>query len=64
MNQVKAWPVVNGYSLNKGHNAGLVHLRASLRARSEAIIYCVPPLGKGLAIACEVRLVANGFWPR
>ncbi len=38
MTQDKAQPAVNGYSLNKGCNAVLGHLRASLRARREAII--------------------------
>ena len=33
MNQDKAQPAVNGYSLNKGCNAVLGYLWASLRAR-------------------------------
>ena len=36
MTQDKAQPAVNGYSLNKGCNAVLGHLWASLRARREA----------------------------
>jgi len=38
MPQDKAQSAVNGPSLNKDWNAGLGHLRASLRARREAII--------------------------
>ena len=38
MTQDKAQPAVNGYSLNKGCNAVLGHLWASLRARREAVI--------------------------
>ena len=38
MTQDKAQTAVNGHALNKGCNAGLSHLRASLRARREAVM--------------------------
>jgi hypothetical protein len=47
MTQDKAQPAVNGCSLNKGCNAVLGHLWASLRARREAIISGVASLAKG-----------------
>jgi hypothetical protein len=47
MTQDKAQPAVNGCPINKGCYAGLSHLRASLRARREAIIRVVALLGKG-----------------
>jgi len=46
MTQDKAQSVVNGCSLNKDWNAGLGHLWASLRARREAVICGVAPVGK------------------
>ena len=46
MTQDKAQSAVNGYSLNKGCNAVLGHLWASLRARREAVICLVAPVGK------------------
>jgi hypothetical protein len=46
MIQDKAQFAVNGYSLNKDCNAVLSHLWVSLRARREAIICGVAPLGK------------------
>ena len=46
MIQGKAQFAVNGYSLNKDCNAELSHLWASLRARREAVICAVAPLGK------------------
>ena len=48
MIQDKAQFAVNGCSLNKGCNAGLGHLWASLRAWREAVICCVASLGKGM----------------
>jgi hypothetical protein len=48
MPQGKAQFAVNGYSIDKGCNAGLRHLWASLRARREAVICGVAPLGKDL----------------
>ena len=47
MSQDKAQSAVNGYSLNKGCNAVLGYLWASLRARQEAVICGVASLGKG-----------------
>ena len=47
MTQGKAQSAVNGYSLNKGCNAELGHLWASLRARREAVIGGVASLVKG-----------------
>jgi hypothetical protein len=47
MIQDKAQFAVNGYSINKDCNAVLSHLWVSLRARREAVICCVAPLGKG-----------------
>ena len=46
MIQDKAQFEDNGYSLNKDWNAVLGHLWVSLRARREAVIYGVAPLGK------------------
>ena len=47
MIQDKAQPAVNGSPLNKGCNAVLDHLWASLRARREAVICSVASLVKG-----------------
>jgi len=47
MSQDKAQSAVNGYSLNKGCNAVLGYLWASLRARREAV-------------SCKARLAGNG----
>ena len=47
MIQDKAQPAVNGYSLNKGCNAVLGYLRASLRARRAAVISRVSSHVKG-----------------
>ena len=48
MTQDKAQFAVNGCSINKGCNAGLGHLRISLRARREAIICGVASLEKDM----------------
>lgn len=64
MTQVKAQPAVNGCPINKGCNAGLSHLRASLRARREAIIRVVAFLAKGTPFPAERRLAANSFSSR
>ncbi len=48
MTQDKAQSVVSGCSLNKGCNAGLSHLWASLRAQREAVICGVAPVGKDM----------------
>ena len=47
MTQGKAQSAVNGYSLNKGCNAVLGHLWASLRASRETVICGVASLVKG-----------------
>jgi hypothetical protein len=54
----------NGCSLVKNCNAVLDHLRASLRARRETVIYGVSFLAKGATIYCESCLVANSFSSR
>jgi len=36
----------------------------SLRAGQEALIRCVTPLGKGMAIPCEASLAAKRFLAR
>jgi hypothetical protein len=64
MVQDKAQLAGNGYSLDKSCNAVLNHLRASLRARRETVIYGVRSLAKGTTIHCETCLVANGFSSR
>ena len=46
MAQGKAQSALNGCSINKGCNTELSHLWVSLRARPEAIICDVAPLGK------------------
>jgi len=56
MSQEKAQPAVNGYSLNKGCNAVLGHLWASLRARREAVICGVASLGKGTPLPARRAL--------
>jgi hypothetical protein len=63
MTQDKAQPAVNGYSLNKGCNAVLGHLWASLRARREAVICGVASLVKGKPFparrALQLRLLVS-----
>ena len=56
MIQDKEQFAVNGCSLNKGCNAGLGHLWASLRARREAIICGVASLGKGMPFPAKRAL--------
>ena len=56
MTQNKAQSEVNGCSLNKGCNAGLGHLWASLRARRVAIICGVTSLGKGMPFPAKRAL--------
>jgi hypothetical protein len=56
MTQDKAQPAVNGYSLNKGCNAVLGHLWASLRARREAVICGVASLVKGIPFTARRAL--------
>ena len=64
MLQDKAQSAVNGCSIDKGCNAALGHLGASLRARREATIRGVAPLAKGITLARETRLAADGFSSR
>jgi len=56
MTQDKAQSAVNGYSLNKGCNAVLGHLWASLRARREAVTCGVAFLEKGRPFPAERAL--------
>jgi len=56
MIQDKAQPAVNGYSLNKGCNAVLGYLWASLRARRESVICGVAPLVKGTPLPARRAL--------
>jgi hypothetical protein len=56
MPQGKAQSAVNGYSLNKGCNAELGHLWASLRARREAVICGVASLVKVSLICARYTL--------
>ncbi len=48
MIQDKAQSDENGRVLFEGGNAVLDYLGGSLRASREAVVRCVPPLGKGL----------------
>ena len=64
MPQDKALFAVNGYSIDKNCNAVLGHLRASLRARREATIRRVAPLGNGITITRETRLAPGSFSSR
>ena len=64
MPQDKAQSAGNGCSIAKGCNAVLGHLGASLRARPEAAIRGVAPFAKGITLACNARLAANGLWSR
>ena len=57
----KALSAANGHSLSKDCNAAWAHLVGSLWAHREGVIHGVAPLGKGAAITCETRLVANPF---
>ena len=49
----------NGYSLVEHWNAAAGHHRDALRVSLSTPTDCVPPLGKGIAIACEARLAVN-----
>jgi hypothetical protein len=60
MPQDKARSAVNGPSLNKDCNAGLGHLRASLRARREAVICGVASLVKGMPFPARRALHPKG----
>ena len=60
MIQDKAQPAVNGYSLNKGCNAVLGYLWASLRARRAAVICGVASLVKGMPFPARRALHPKG----
>ena len=60
MIQDKAQPAVNGYPLNKGCNAVLGYLRASLRARRAAVICGVASLVKGMPFPARRALHPKG----
>ena len=66
MIQDKAQFAVNGSSLNKDCNAVLGHLWASLRARREAVICGVAPLGKDQPFPARraLQLTASRFADR
>ncbi len=51
-------------ALSKDGNAALAPQAHSLRASQEAVIRCVMPLGKGMAIPCEAGLATNRFLTR
>ena len=60
MIQDKAQPAVNGYSLNKGCNAVLDYLGASLRASRAAVICGVASLVKGTPFPARRALHPKG----
>ena len=49
----------NGYSLVEHCNAAAEHHRDALRVGLSTPTDCVPPLDKGITIACEARLAVN-----
>ena len=49
----------NGHSLVEHWKAAAGHHRDALRVSLSTFTGCVPPLGKGMAIACEARLAVN-----
>ena len=49
----------NGRSLVERCNAATGHHREALRVSLSTPTDCVPPLAKGLAIACEARLAVG-----
>jgi hypothetical protein len=61
MTQEKAQHAVYGYFLNKGCNAVLGHLSASLRARREAAICGVAALAKGTPFPARRALLLAAF---
>ena len=68
MTQDKAQSAVNGCSLDKGCNAVLCHLWASLRARREAVLCCVTLLGKDAplsapSLALPAARLARKYFP-
>ena len=61
MIQDKAQFAVNGYSLDKSCNDVLNHLRVSLRARREAVICGVAPLGNDQPFPARRALQLTAF---
>ena len=55
----KAQCAGNGHTLTKHCNAAAGHHRVALRVSLSTSTDCVPPLDKGMAIACEARLAVN-----
>jgi hypothetical protein len=49
----------NGHSLVEHWNTAARHHRDALRVSLSTPTDCVPPLDKGMAIACEARLAVN-----
>jgi len=49
----------NGDSLVEHWNAAAGHHSDALRVSLSTLTDCVPPLDKGIAIACEARLAVN-----
>ena len=49
----------NGYSLVEYWNEAAGYHRDALRVSLSTPTDCVPPLDKGMAIACEARLAVN-----
>mgnify|MGYP000140321273 CR=1 FL=1 len=57
--QGKARSAVNGAPLGKDRNAAMAGWGRSLRADQGALIRCVTPLGKGMALPGEASLAAK-----
>jgi len=55
----KAQCEANGHSIVECCNAVAGHHRDALRVSLSTPTDCVPPLDKGMAIACEARLAVN-----
>jgi len=66
MTEDKAQHAVNGRPLSKGWNAGLCHLRASLRAQRETVICGVASLEKGMPFPARpvLQLTASRYADR
>ena len=55
----KAQCEVNGYSLAEDWNAAAGYHSDALRVSMSTSTNCVPPLDKGIAVACKARLAVN-----
>ena len=55
----KALRAANGCSIGKRCNAVAGHQGSALRVSLSALMDCVVPFGKGLAIPCKARLAMN-----